>query len=460
MMRNKSYYITSWAQLNEIPKILSEKEINQKAFQLISKVKNRKEEKNTNPLKGSIKHAKSVDLSNYLVLPKEMYSTKYISEIFLTVPIITIDNIEYYLSNSDYLELDKLVFDLINLFSLENILSKKITLKETFKWIVNVLISKKAEINLTNHIYLLTQEKMESIDFFFPVHNLDIERSFKFGKVTFMYFTENFFDEYWESLNLDGKTISKTQFDNSYRKHQGQVFIKSTIFAEKEKAEELAYQLSAYAIDALKLISFTVVDPYIPCLIDLHSRIPIKSEFLKNYNKGKFNLNTTISYNREPFYISFEMLKFFKNNFLLLGSTVGIQLKKDPLLVKIKTAISSMAKAISEKNLNLRIAQIITILESLFLLENEDFKMDKKSKRRISVFLYPDNGKEREMLRVLFTKMYDIRHKVIHKSINTYINPSELSAFQINIVESILKMISISERFKEHNKLIEYLDKK
>jgi hypothetical protein len=441
-------------------RILKEKEINQKAYELISKVKTKKEKENTTPLKGSIKHAPSVDLSEYIKPTRENYSTIYTSEIFLTVPKITIDNNEYYLENSDYLELDKLVFHLINLYSLENIFSQKTTLKETFKWIINIYIKKVSEINLTSHICLLAQEEMQSIDFFFPVHNLDIERPFKFGKVEFMYFTENFFNEYWESLNSDKNDLSKKDFDIYYRKYQGQVFIKSTIFAEKEKAEELASELSSYAIDALKLISFTVVDPHIPCLIDLQSRIPIKSEFLKNFNNGKFNLNINTSYNREPFYISFEMLKHFKNNFLLLGSTVGIKLKKDPLLNKIKTAISYMAKAISEKDLNIRVAQIITIIESLFLLENEDNKMQNKTKRRISTFLYHQDGKKREKLRVLLTNMYEIRHKIIHQSINLYIDPSELSFFQINVVESILKMISVSEEFNEHKKLIEYLDKK
>lgn len=103
---------------------------------------------------------------------------------------------------------------------------------------------------------------------------------------------------------------------------------------------------------------------------------------------------------------------------------------------------------------------LIMVLESIFLLEEEDYKMEQKSKRRMCELLFPTNGKKYQALSNVLTDMYLIRHKMTHKSIRLYIELQKLKEFQTSLIESIIRILHNKNTLKNKETLIEYLDRK
>lgn len=100
------------------------------------------------------------------------------------------------------------------------------------------------------------------------------------------------------------------------------------------------------------------------------------------------------------------------------------------------------------------------IIESIFLKEDGNFKMEIKSKRRLLDFRFGSNHKLKNKFRLLLDNMYEIRHKMTHKSIRLYIDNSELREFQQEIVYILFMICKISSPNFHKEDFLNWLDKK
>lgn len=86
--------------------------------------------------------------------------------------------------------------------------------------------------------------------------------------------------------------------------------------------------------------------------------------------------------------------------------------------------------------------------------------MENKSKRRFIDFRYESNVKEKINFNEILTEMYQVRHKMIHKSIRVFIDYKKLRLFQIELINLFYFLLKHSNKYKTKEELILYLDTK
>ena len=123
-------------------------------------------------------------------------------------------------------------------------------------------------------------------------------------------------------------------------------------------------------------------------------------------------------------------------------------------------SIHLFSNAISNWDLHLRCISIISILESIFTIESETYKIEEKVKPRLSKVL-SDNNLEKEKIKSVFSDIYIIRHKMIHKAIRLPIDKFTLASAQKLMVLLFVELIKLSSDngINTKTELIEKLNK-
>jgi hypothetical protein len=439
---------------------MTETNIDNKAFsfvELITILDNEKNENHERESRGSIDEVQVVDWSDKLVEDKPFIQKKFLPEISDFGISISIDGINYGFKESDYIDYYKFIHGMLDYDSLYAKVSAEYLREKVLLWLIEVFKSQRANQNLSNYLSEQLEEDLKAKRYYYPILNLTIEESFYIGDIQFTYMTKKYFDEYWDKVKDNGN-MTKDEFDSLLRKYQGRVFVVVETFAESKKGEEISFEKACLAADMIKLLSPTVYYPNEVCYIDLEKRIPFQSEYLTQDRDEKFGFGITMSANNRPFHFPKRLHLQFRRSFDLMGTLFAVE--KNDLDELLINSIKLIAKAIKETDLHLRVSFLIMVLESIFLLDEEDFKMEKKSKRRICELMFPSDGKKYQALSDLLTDMYLIRHKMTHKSIRLYIELQKLREFQTNLIDSIIRILHNKNKLKNKGTLIEYLDRK
>lgn len=411
-------------------------------------------------LSGSMKEKGFIDLTGKIVGNIIERTTDHFGN---TVSIFMMDeNDSYGFNDSDF---DKFKILVKNFHSLENI-KRKTSLEfiesETLKWIINVYKSKKAESSLYDFLISTIDLKVKPYTFYFPVMNLEIEIPFKIGNVEFTFFTDKNFDIIYNTQKEKNNTLTEEDFNNKYRKNfQGKVLAKVTVTAEKNKAEYIAKDLAEISVDVLKLFSETAVIAEKKTMFDLSHKLgyQLQSKYLTQIQDKEDNLTIHNKYNNFPFIFTKKHYEIANLKGLKAFSDYVSKRQDCELNDIIIQSIHLFGSAISNWDLNLRCVNIVTILESIFLKDNEDWKMEIKTKQRLANLL-SNQKQEQERIKTILTNIYQVRHKMIHKAKRLSIDFKELSDAQKIVITTFIKLIqfNIEFGFKDKITLIEKLE--
>lgn len=438
---------------------LDENELNNLAFSFVEKIQileDVEKEQKPQKTKGSVEHLSVIDLTDKLI-KSPIIRTLFNPEISDNTISISIESNRYGFKLLDYLEYYKFIHQISLFKDIGDKVSIKYLRKQVLLWMIDVYIKQRADKNLINYLFDEFHNEIRKIKYYYPILNISIEEPFKIGNVEIGFFTKEYFDDYWEYRKKEGDKDSEI-FDKTFRKYQGRVFIVVETYAEDEKGQEISYNSATLVADILKLLSPTIYHPQDVCLIDLEKRMPFHSEYLSMDSDKEFDLRMTLSANQSQFHISKEMFASIEKNMIAeFGKTLVNKIDYEITYLVINS-IRFVAKSISEPDLHLRISLLIMVIESIFLLDNEDYKMEKKCKRRMTDLLFPNNGKKKQRLFDVLTEMYRIRHKMTHKSIREYIELQLLREFQTNINEVILVLLGNDKKIINKENLIQMLD--
>lgn len=436
----------------------NEANINKEAFSFIDSIIEIHEKHKAPKLdKGSIAEIGVVDWSDKLIKDAPFFERKYIQSMSDFGITISINGKKYGFPDSVYVKFYQFLHNLIDSYSLQTKVSKEYLKEKTLIWLVNIFRNKKASQDFTSYLTTCLDKDLCHRKFYYPVLNLHIEQPIDFGKIQVTYMTKQYLDNFWNQTKDKGKMTSE-EFDSVFRKYQGRVLITVETHAEDNKGAEISYEKACLTIDFIKLFSPTMYFPDDPCLIDLEKRIPFTSEYFSRNIESEFEFKIIKSANNKPFPLSaapFIESKETISNFKSLFYDTKSEL--DELIIN---SIKFLAKAIGENDLHLRITFLIMIIESIFLLDSEDFKMEQKCKRRMCELLFPKNGKKYQEFSETLSNMYSVRHKMTHKSQREFIYMNKLRDVQINLLNTITMLISNKEKIRNKNRLITYLDKK
>lgn len=405
-------------------------------------------------LKGSLGNLPVDDWSDKLIETSPIISKSLMKDLQDNKIEVLINNKWYgFKQNSDYIDYYKLINEFLEQKSYKDIISFEYLREKVLLWIIEIYQNNKVTIDLFQYLDELTSIDVIDTIYYFPLLNIEIEKEILINDSSVMYFSQDYFDTLWKNKN----STDKKTFDDIYRKHQGRVFVKVVVKAERSMGERIAFEKAGLITDIIKLISPTVGFAKDICGIDLSARIPFWSEYLTDNHNNKLGFSITKSVNRNTVFFSQEIITSFKPIIELFSEVIERNSNSELNRLTINS-IKLFSKSISENDLNVRISQLITIIESIFLQDNEVHKMEKKCKRRMSYFLYSDNGKEKEKFSKIISLMYNIRHKIIHKSIRLYVEIDKLSRFQMGVMDTILKLIHNGEKLVSKNELIRIID--
>ena len=437
-------------------------ELNKVAFELINLVVSKPKEISTkcNELVGSSKERGFNDWSDKLVGAMVERTTDHAGN---TVEIYLIDeNGSYGFDKEQYVSFNKLIQNLHSTEQLNQKVSTKFIEAESFNWIIEVYRKQQADSNLYDYLITKADAEVKPHTFFFPVLNLEIETPFKIGNTEFTYFTKEYFDNLYESLKEKDDTYTKEDFQKTFRKDfQGQVLAKVTVTAERDKAEEIAKQNVEIAVDVLKLYSESAIVPERKTMFDLNYKLgyQVQSNFLTQKPNESESLAISIQFNNQP--LNFTQKHYqsaFQSGLKIFSDFISLR-TKDELHEIIIQSIHLFGSAISNWDLHLRCVNMITILESIFLKDDEEGDMERKAKARLSKAL-ANQHIEKERIKSVFTNVYQVRHKMIHKAKRIAIDFKELSEAQMIMINLFLRLIQFNTElgFTDKTSLIEKLN--
>ncbi|KKK95403.1 hypothetical protein LCGC14_2673160, partial [marine sediment metagenome] len=167
----------------------------------------------------------------------------------------------------------------------------------------------------------------------------------------------------------------------------------------------------------------------------------------------------SMQFNNIPFNFSQKRLSSASQNGLKVFSNYISQRKCNELDEIIIQSIQLFGSAISNWDLHLRCVNLITILESVFLKDDEDRGMEHKVKARLSKLL-SNQQNEKERIKSIVANIYEVRHKMIHKAIRIKIDYKELSEAQKIMINLFLRLIQhyVVLGFTDKARLIEKLN--
>lgn len=437
-------------------------DLNKEAFELISLVVSRPNEipKVRTEFVGSSKEREFNDFSDKLVGPMVEKTTDHTGK---TIEIYWIEESERFGFEGElYIRFNKLIQKLHSTNQLNEKVSLNYIESESFNWIIEVYKKKQANSNLFDYLTTKSEVEIKLRTFYFPVLNLEIEKPFRIGNVEFTYFTKEYFDNLYQQLKANDDSCTEENFQKIFRKDfQGQVVVKATVKAEIDKAEEIAKLNSEIAVDVLKLYCESVMYPESNKMFDLNYKLSyqVQSNFLTEKPNETKSLTINIKFNNRTFNFSQRHYQSAYQNGLKIISDYISDKKTDELHEIIIQSIHLFGSAISNWDLHLRCVNLITILESIFLKAEESKDMEHKTMARLAKAL-TNQHLEKERIKTIFSNIYQVRHKMIHKARRIEIDTKELSEVQRNMVTLFLRLIELNTKsgFKNKETLIEKLN--
>lgn len=409
---------------------------------------------------GSIAELDIVDLSDKFISSSPVIASQLMAE-NLDEKIEIMINQKWYgfAENATYIEFYKFINKLRLQNNIDQIFSLEYLKTKVLVWLIRNKINQNKNLDLDSEIHRLIKKDVKIRLFHYPVTNLDIESELDVGPHKINFFKREYFDKYSKKLYGDNPSNEqKDLFEKNIRKYQGRVFVTIKVKAEPKIAEKIAYKEACTVIDIFKLCTPTLYFPPEQCNIDLEGRTLQSSDHLISEPN---ELGFTISTSRKGRHLNFtnEMLAGF-TPIIKVFSGVFIDYGNNQMRRMVRNSISLLSKSLNDEDLHRRIALLISICESIFLFDSENYKMEKKCKRRMAYFVQSDNKIEKQKIYNLLSSFYEIRHKIQHKSKRLYIDLMQMRDFQVIIVEVLRLMIYESQKFTLKEDWLKQLDEK
>lgn len=352
---------------------------------------------------------------------------------------ITESDYPNYLNFLNQIYKDKKISDLISFSFLEKIV---------FKYIIDTKRTNQAAKDFCNYIIDEINNSVKEFEVHFKILYLDIESNFKLGNVNFEYVDENYF-----------QGNRKLEYYEDFR---GNVLVSTLVTAEKQKAQEIAFKKCSLAVDCLKLFFDIIIVPEERLSFDIDSRTKESDEneviFFENSDRSKISVNnfripTHQNINKYQFEI-FEKRGISKFNLFLKQIDETENLTE--LDLTIINSIQLFARAIYQNNLNKRVVELFTLLESLVLSDSNEPVLNSLTKY-ISK-LVTKNIEERKFIISLLKEMYGIRSSYVHHAKQREINIQNLGKFQYYIHILITILIELSKSHTKKDTILKEID--
>jgi hypothetical protein len=333
------------------------------------------------------------------------------------------------------------------------LVSKKFLFDLGFKYLIKSHCENRTEGNFSDYLVDNVEKEIKEYKIYFSVENLEIFKPLKIGKVEISRLENNILVE--DNVRQNAESINKFN-----KKYQRKVFASCIIRAEKDRAIELALKDCSLSIDIIKICSDTIDDPKTKISFDIDSRLSESfsaETIISNINQQN---DVNIIAQRIPNYhqltedyrkrLSYRNLDFFNGFLYRLGN------ENTELQNLIINAIRRLAKALTTTNLNQRIVELFTVMESL-LVPNSQANILESLTRYCSKIVH-SKREDRINLINLIKKMYEIRSSYVHHALDKDFEIEDLRNLQVTVQALIGKLIEKSYNNKQKSEILKEID--
>jgi len=352
------------------------------------------------------------------------------------------------LNEDNYREFLKLTTTIYN----DNLIKSQVSLqfieKKSLEWFFKSCKEKKVEVAFSTFILDAMQDSLQELKIYFHVLYLDIQKPFNVGHVKFEYFTKEYFDLKEAEKKETDPEIEYASIKYLRQKIQGKVLTTFIVKAEPIKAEEIAFENCALAVDVLKMCFDTADAPELKLSFDIDIRVKEsgQSEVLSSTPDAIVDLFTTHLY-RLPshhFIGDNEMVRMHHRQFQVFHSfLLNLKTEKTELEQLIVNGIKRYGNAISLINLHQRIVELFTILESLLLVDENSPIIESVTKYCSK--LISKKPMERKGIIDTLKIMYKVRSGFIHHAKEGRFEMQNLFRLQ-HIVRMLLAQLIVKSK--------------
>lgn len=358
------------------------------------------------------------------------------------------EGISYQILETDYPNYLKFLSQIYKDNQINSLISFNFLEKIVFKFIIETKRNNQTFKDFSNYLIEEIINAIKKYEINFKILYLDIESNFKLGNVNFEYVDQNFF-----------QGNRKQEY---YTDFKGNVLVSYLVKAEKQKAQEIAFDKCALAVDCLKLFFDIIFFPEDRISFDIDSRTKESEEnevlIFENADRSKISINNF----RIPTHqtISNQQLLIFKERGIKKFDEFLTEIDKKNSLTELESSICNSIKlfatALYKTNLNQRVVEIFTQLESLVLADSNEPILNSLTKY-ISK-LVTKNIEERKNVISILKEMYAIRSSYVHHAKEREIDINNLRKFQFYNHTLITKLIELSKIHKTKETILKEID--
>jgi len=357
------------------------------------------------------------------------------------------------LKNNVFKRYEKFIDTIYKTSEINPLVSRKFLFDLTFKYLIKSHRENRNEGNFSDYLIDNIENEIKEYKIYFSIENLEIFKPLKIGKVLISKLDSNILVE-------DNLLQNEESVNMFYKKYKRKIFASCIVKAEKERAIELALKECSLSIDIIKICSDTIDDPKTKVSFDIDSRLSesFQAETIVS-NVNKQNDINIIAFRIPNFHqinedyrnrLSKRNLDFF-NGFLSRLGEENTELQN--LLIN---AIRRFANALTTTNLNQRIVELFTVMESL-LVPNSQVNILESLTKYCSKIVH-SKREDRTKLIKLIKKMYEIRSSYVHHAIEKDFEIDDLRKIQITVHTLIGKLIEKSYKFKMKSEILNEID--
>lgn len=392
---------------------MSEEEINNKGFDLISKLSinkkpkiNNQEKPNEKRLLGEKEPFHLGEVGNLEIIQNDYFNKKIVTK------FTTIEKNNVGFNEEGYNFLRELSQSILEEFNDVLNVNNEFIEKNIFNWVIDVHKKQRAEYTLVSYLFIKKEDECQNFEFYYKIKALQIENSITIGNTKLTELEESFFE-----IQTLEKTSAQIKIRDEYNQFLKTVLAQITVNNIYHMAEQHSRDEVKLAINALKcvLIKESVEPLYQLPELDFISQKNVFSNYI-SLIKGKSNTLKYHSRRNSGTYPTIINSTKLGELFELGLGNISEFLKIPPnseLSFSIRASINNFGETIATRDLHEKIVRLISFFESTIIPKNNN-KAKGLSILKKNVFpkLFPDH----EIASKTFIRIYKIRDRFVHNN--------------------------------------------
>lgn len=337
----------------------------------------------------------------------------------------------------------------------------KTLLEESFKWLLEIYQSKKANTSLTSFLLSKIDSLTVEYYFYFQVKALAIENPIKIGNTELMFFSEKEITKHYARFKESRPEKTMEQFKEVYKDHFESINVFVKVKGVLNRATEIAYREAEIAVDTLKCFCTYYSTEKPVQIFELDYRFKQNGAanylYMPNGDIKESTLQISNFGGAVPVQLTAKFMKLAETKSFSKFSEFIKNKKQTELYFLTIDLIKQLSAIISTHNNYEKTVKAISLFESICVpKKSTQAKGENYMKKKVipKLFSIHDSNTLIKLLR----QHYEIRNKYLHNYIHLPLNRKDLSIFLEYQRFFILKLIELNNRFTTLSELLDYFE--